>query len=117
MSGSNPYSPSAVPPIKSAAVRIRDQQPFRQALLFSVFYFVGFGFLTVVVAGLTALPRMFAGVYEDFADIWLQELIVALVPYIAIRALTIGRFVRPSCWSFCLAGVVDSLFYTSMGTL
>ncbi|MDM4015909.1 hypothetical protein [Roseiconus lacunae] len=111
MSRCNPYSPSALAPIASERIRFRDQHLLLQALLFSMFYFVGFCLLVAVVSGLTEVPQVFAGVLEDFAGIWLPQLIFALIPYVTVRALTIGRFVRPSCWSFCLAGVVTFPFF------
>ncbi len=85
--------------------------------MFSLFYFVGLGSLAGVVSGLRAVPLMFAGVYEDFAGIWLPEWIFALIPYVVIRALTIGRFVRPTWWSFCLAGLVTFPFLHLYGNV
>ena len=110
MNSSNPYAPSALTPTDPIRVRVRDQRLLRQALLFSLFYFVGFGFLICANAGFAAVPRMFSDVIEDFFGVWLPELIFALIPYVAIRAVTIGRFVRPTWWSFCLAGVVTFPF-------
>ena len=104
MNPSNPYEAPETSPRMPARIRLRDQQLLRQSLLFSMFYFAGFGCLLSVVAGINRVPQYFAGVVEDFADIWLLELMFALVPYVVLRALTIGRLVRPSWWSFCVAG-------------
>ena len=110
MSDFNPYSPSALTPSTSTRVRFRGQQLLHQILLFSTFYFVGFGILIAALSGITAVPRVFTGVFEDFTGIWLPELIFALIPYIVLRALTLDRIARSAWGSVCVAGVVTFPF-------
>ncbi len=120
MNDSNPF----VPPKTSTRepVRIRDQQLLRQVLLFSIFYLIGTacGFVYATghyAKGLSAWPIFF----HPFTDpgVWLS-----VVPYVAaytvIRALTIGRMVRPVWWSFCIAGFATfpfHLFYMNLMTV
>ena len=117
MHTSNPYAAPVTSPRTFVQVRLRDQQILRQALLFSIFYFAGFGCLIAVVSGFSAVRLFFADVVEDFATVWLPELIFALIPYVVLRASTIGRVVRPSWWSFCVAGLATFPLLNLYGNL
>jgi len=63
------------------------------------------------------VPKYLSDVIDDFTSVWLPELLFALIPYVVLRALTIGRLIRSSWWSFCVAGVVTYPFlslYTNL---
>ena len=118
MNASNPYAVPKTLPGTPAHIRLRDQQLFRQAVLFSLFYFGGFACVVAVVSGLSSVPRVFVGnVLEDFTAVWLPELMFVLVPYLLLRIFTIGWWVRPSWWSFCLAGAMTFPFLTVYSNL
>lgn len=107
MNAPNPYAVPKTLPRMPVHIRLRNQQLFRQAVLFSMFYFVGFAFVVAVASGISAVPRVFVdNVVESFTSVWLPELMFALVPYLLLRIFTIGWWVRPSWWSFCVAGAV-----------
>ena len=117
MNASNPYASPETPLWLPARIKLRDQQIFRQLLLYSIFYFVGFACLLSVVAGISAVPKYLSDVMDDFTSVWLPELLFVLIPYVVLRFFTIGRFVRPTWWSFCVAGVVTYPFlnlYTNL---
>jgi hypothetical protein len=106
MDASNPYASPETHLRMPEGIRLRDQQIFRQLLLYSIFYFVGLACRFAVGGGVSALHLLLTFVVSDFASIYLPELIFALVPYVVLRFFTIGRFFRPLWWSFCIAGVV-----------
>ncbi len=110
MNASNPYASPEMPLRFPARIRLRDQQIFRQLLLYSMFYFVGLALYICVNAGIRAVPKYLSDVMGDFTHVWLPELLFALVPYVVLRSFTIGRFVRPTWWSFCVAGVATFPF-------
>jgi hypothetical protein len=113
MNSSNPYAVPETLQRMPAHVRLRNQQLFRQAALFSAFYFVGFAFVVAVVSGIRSVPQFFSeNVVTDFSDVWLPELMFVLVPYLMLRIFTVGWWVRPSWWSFCVAGTVTFPFLT-----
>ncbi len=113
MNSSNPYAVPETSQRIPAHIRLRNQQLFRQAALFSVFYFVGFASVVAVVSGIRSVTRFFSeNVVEDFSVVWLPELMFVLVPYLMLRIFTVGWWVRPSWWSVCVAGTVTFPFLT-----
>ena len=117
MNASNPYASPEIPLRFPARIRLRDQQIFRQLLLYSVFYFVGLALRLGVSVGISTVPKYLSDMMNDFTSVWLPELLFALIPYAVLRSFTIGRFVRPKWWSFCVAGVVTYPFldlYTNL---
>jgi hypothetical protein len=112
MNGSNPYASPETPVQLPSRIPLRDRQILRQVLFYSLFYFVGLASLLGVVAGFSAVPRYLSDVMEEFTSLWLPELLFVLVPYVVLRGIIIGRFVRSAWWSFCIAGLVTYPFLT-----
>lgn len=59
MNASNPYAVPETLPRMPTYIRLRNQQLIRQAILFSLFYIVGFACFVVVVSGISSVPRFF----------------------------------------------------------
>lgn len=106
MDASNPYASPETPFRLPERSRLRDQQIIRQLLFYSIFYFVGLACRFAVGGGIRAVSLLLSFVVDDFASVYLPELMFSVIPYVVLRFFTIGRFVRPLWWSFCVAGVV-----------
>ena len=109
-SDSNPYAAPETSSYVPVRIRLRDQQIVRQAFLYSTFYFVGIACLVSVVAGISAVPYYFDLIVGDFTSVWLHQLLCALIPYLLLRSLTLGR-IFPAYWVlYCIAGIATFPF-------
>ena len=112
-SPSNPYAAPAAPDATAEVplrIPLRNQQILRQAVLYSIFFFVGLACLMGAVAGISTVPDHLFEVAEDFTDVWLPELIFVMIPYLMIRSLTLGRMFRPNWLLYCIAGITTFPF-------